>query len=175
MGSDRVRRHRHRSAPPAVSPTLPALIGSRSPFPAAFPAPLSRGQGAGRTVHQTDRSRSISMLLGPKATAKISRTSQSSRGLPGAGFRFTKLEHGDQVSLFQKRSEIFGPNLEKLFQNRRVPLPGMLPMPAPTPSPCSRMAFRRHAPTAKGAALKYSAFDLMTRSAFITCVCAEPE
>ena len=60
-------------------------------------------------------------LLGPKATAKkINRTLQSRRRLPGADFRFPKLKHGDQVCLFVKRAEIFGPNPENLFQIRRV-------------------------------------------------------
>ncbi len=55
------------------------------------------------------------------------------------------------------------------------PCTDMLPMSVPTPSPRSPSAFQRHVPIAKDAAWKNSAFDLMTRSAFITWVRAEPE
>ena len=51
----------------------------------------------------------------------------------------------------------------------------LLPIAAWTLSPRAKMVFRRHVPPAQVPALKNSAFDLMTRSAFIAQVPAEPK
>ena len=51
----------------------------------------------------------------------------------------------------------------------------LLPVAAWTLSPRAEMVFRRHVPPAQVSELKNSAFDLMTRSAFIAQVSAESE
>ena len=51
----------------------------------------------------------------------------------------------------------------------------LLPMAAWTLSPRAKLVFRRHVPPAHVPVLKNSAFDLMTRSAFIAQLPAEPK